>query len=255
MTSSTSGHEPSPDRETSGPTGRQLLAVVGIWLLIASGTGVLTWLIGRAVTSTWTGMPEFTVAVVAEVYLAMTASLVLVLGGPRQAASQLNFRFTSARDLGLAVLVLVLTVALVVLVYLALSPLAGGPGAIALATLRQATDLSRLPNASVATLTLIVVRVAVLVGLGEELLYRGALYGWLARRRSVTTTVAVTSLVFTAQHALAPLALPYALLFGITAGWVRNRTGSTLPTFLMHAINDSAMLAVAAILVARHATT
>jgi len=255
MTASTSRYGPSSDQETSGPTGRQLLAVIAIWVLLASGLGILTWLIGHAVTSTWTAMPEFTVAVVAEVYLAMIASLVLVCGGPRQAAVQLSFRFTSMHDLGLAILVLILTVSLVALVFVALSPLAGGPAAVALAFLREATDVSRLPDASVATLTLIAVRVAVLVGLGEELFFRGALYGWLARRRSVSTTVVVTSLLFTAEHTLAPLALPYAFLFGIGAGWVRNRTGSTLPTFFMHAINDSALLVVAAILAARHVTT
>lgn len=244
----------SPDRTALGPTGRQILAAIGIWLVIAGGLGILTWIIGRAVTPTWTRMPEFTVGVVAEVYLAMIASLVLVCGGPRQAALRLSFRFTGARDLGLAILVLFLTVAVVALLYLAASPLAGGPGAIAVAVLRQATDMSRLSTASVATLTLVAFRVAILVGLGEELFFRGALYGWLARRRSATFAIAVTSLLFTAEHALAPLAVPYALLFGIAAGWVRRRTGSTLPTFLMHAVNDTAMLVAAAVLVVRHVT-
>jgi hypothetical protein len=79
-----------------------------------------------------------------------------------------------------------------------------------------------------------------------------SLYGWLRRRLSVPATIVVSGLAFTAEHAVAPLVLPAALLFGIAAGWVRHRTGSTLDTFVMHALFDGTLLVVAAVLVARH---
>jgi membrane protease YdiL (CAAX protease family) len=214
--------------------------------------GVSTWLVWRAMAPVAT---EFVVAVVAEVYLAMIVALIVVSGGLGRMTVRLRFRFSSASDLGLALGTLVLTALAIVAVYAALSPLAGGPRSMAIQGLRSVTDMPRLPSASVATLALIFVRVWVLVGLGEELFFRGALYGWLRRRLSVPATIVVSGLAFTAEHAVAPLVLPAALLFGIAAGWVRHRTGSTLNTFVMHALFDGTLLVVAAVLVARHVSS
>ena len=47
-----------------------------------------------------------------------------------------------------------------------------------------------------------------------------------------------------------PLLLPITFLFGVATGWVRERTGSTLPFFAIHVLNNVLMLAIAYVLVA-----
>jgi hypothetical protein len=44
--------------------------------------------------------------------------------------------------------------------------------------------------------------------------------------------------------------LPVTFLFGVATGWVPERTGSTLPFFAIHVLNNVLMLAVAYALVA-----
>ena len=98
-------------------------------------------------------------------------------------------------------------------------------------------------------LGLIVVRACVLAPLAEELLFRGALFGWLRRRLSASLTILLTAALFAGIHMM-PLLLPITFLFGVAAGWVRERTGSTLPFFAIHVLNNVLTLAIAYVLVA-----
>jgi uncharacterized protein len=86
--------------------------------------------------------------------------------------------------------------------------------------------------------TLIVIRVAALTGLGEELLFRGALYGWLRRRLSVPAVIAITTVLFALEHAYYPVLIPLVLAVGLAAGWVRHRTGTIGATIGMHIAVD-----------------
>jgi hypothetical protein len=115
--------------ETGDFTGRELGAAIGLWLVLAIGGGVSTWLLWRAMAPVAT---EFVVTVVAEVYLAMIVALIVVSGGLGRMTVRLRFRFSSASDLGLALGTLVLTALAMVAVYAALSPLAGGPRSMAI---------------------------------------------------------------------------------------------------------------------------
>ena len=95
---------------------------------------------------------------------------------------------------------------------------------------------------------LIVIRVAALTGLGEELLFRGALYGWLRRRLSVSPVIAITAVLFALEHAYYPVLLPLVLSFGLVAGWVQHRTGTVGATIAMHiAVDLSLFLAAVAL--------
>jgi membrane protease YdiL (CAAX protease family) len=53
-----------------------------------------------------------------------------------------------------------------------------------------ATDMNRLGAASAVSLFLIILRAGLLAGIGEELLFRGALYGWLRSRWSARVAIA-----------------------------------------------------------------
>jgi uncharacterized protein len=104
--------------------------------------------------------------------------------------------------------------------------------------------MNRLATASAVSLVLIIVRAGLLAGVGEELLFRGALYGWLRSRWSARVAIIVTTVAFTAGHGL-PIVFPAVIVFGLLSGWLRERTGSTLNTLVMHVLGDTSMLAAA----------
>jgi membrane protease YdiL (CAAX protease family) len=43
--------------------------------------------------------------------------------------------------------------------------------------------------------------------------------------------------------------VPLAFIYGIAVGWVRERTGSTLNTAVMHVVVDTALLIIASLLI------
>ena len=95
------------------------------------------------------------------------------------------------------------------------------------------------------------VRAVGLAGLTEELLFRGLLFGWLRQRLSFAATLLVTSALFALMHYFLILA-PGVFLFSLVAGWLRERSGSVLPSFVMHVLTDATMLIAAGILVTNH---
>lgn len=107
-----------------------------------------------------------------------------------------------------------------------------------------ATDMNRLGAAPAVSLLFIILRAGLLAGIGEELLFRGALYGWLRSRWSAPVAIAWTTVAFAAAHGV-PIVFPAVILFGLLSGWLRERTGSTLNTLVMHVLGDASMLAAA----------
>jgi membrane protease YdiL (CAAX protease family) len=113
------------------------------------------------------------------------------------------------------------------------------------AIVRAGSDEARLPTATALTWGFIIVRVLFLVGPAEELLFRGALYGWLRRRAPVGVTIAVTTVAFAIEHSYYPILLPLVCACGLALGWVRHRTHSTATTIAMHICVDVALLSAA----------
>jgi len=64
-------------------------------------------------------------------------------------------------------------------------------------------------------------------------------------------TVLITSVLFVIVHIYVILA-PAVFLYGLAAGWLRERTGSVLPSLILHSLTDTSLLIAAAILVANH---
>ena len=89
-----------------------------------------------------------------------------------------------------------------------------------------------------ATWILVVARACVLSPLGEELLFRGALFGWLRARLSAWPTIAITALAFAAIHGLAPTMVPLALIVGVAAGYARERFGAVTPLLIVHVVQN-----------------
>jgi membrane protease YdiL (CAAX protease family) len=84
---------------------------------------------------------------------------------------------------------------------------------------------------------LLLVAVALLPALCEELAFRGGLQSALLGRRSPARAVGGSALVFAAFH-LDPVRFPAVLLLGLAFGWLTWRTGSIWPAVLAHAVNN-----------------
>jgi membrane protease YdiL (CAAX protease family) len=248
----------APEQQDRLVSGRRLLLALALILLLAAGVGTLTFLIVLAINPAWMASVDFVVLVVAEVYASVIAALLLAFGGWAGIRERLAFRYTGGRDLLLALGVLVLLKSVSILVYVLLSPILGSPQSTLLQEFRLTTDLSRLSSANALALGLIVIRACLLSPLAEELVFRGALFGWVRRRLPALSTILLTSLLFSAIHTYVPFSLQVQLpLFSdifigsIVVAWIRERTGSSLNTFVMHAVNNSLMLVVAYMLVAQ----
>lgn len=86
------------------------------------------------------------------------------------------------------------------------------------------------------------VAVALVAPIVEELMYRG-LGMSLLLRFGVPVAVFVTAAAFALAHGLV-LALPALFLFGLVTAWLRLRTGSVLPSTLVHAAFNATSLIV-----------
>ena len=175
----------------------------------------------------------------------MIAGLTIAVDGPRGVHRLLALRRPAARRLGLSLAALVVAVAAGIGVSLAFSSFSGGVPATLRAIVAAGSDEARLPTATSLTWALIVIRLLFLTGTAEELLFRGAIYSWLRRRASVPVAVAITAVLFTAEHAYYPVLVPLVLSYGLAAGWVRHRTSSTVTTIAMHITIDLALFLAA----------
>jgi uncharacterized protein len=239
-------------------SGRRLLLAVVLMLLLGGGAGLLTWGIVRVVAPSWTATVDFVVLEVAEAYAAVLVALLLAFGGVSGLRRRLGLRLTSGRDLLQALGIDLVCALAAVVVYALLTPLFGPPWALAVPVLKNVTDVTRLPHADPLALVLIFGRVLLLVPLAEELLYRGALYGWIRRYLPAMPTILLTAVLFGLEHVVpgmpmlnAVFLVPLAFVFGVGIGWVRERTGSTVNTAVMHVVVDAALLLVAALVILR----
>ncbi len=84
-----------------------------------------------------------------------------------------------------------------------------------------------------------VMSMALLAPVVEELMFRGAIQGYLMRRCSTPWVgIAVSALVFGLIH-MNPQQMVYATLLGVVFGWIYYRTRSLLPVIAGHILNNS----------------
>jgi uncharacterized protein len=99
-----------------------------------------------------------------------------------------------------------------------------------------------LADASPAGLVLL----ALLAGLGEELLFRGVIQAWLAERTSLWIAVGAASLLFGAGHWLSASYALLAALIGAYLGILFLVSGNLLAPIIAHAAYDVVALFVLA---------
>jgi hypothetical protein len=103
------------------------------------------------------------------------------------------------------------------------------------------SDDGRLATTGPAVAAIIIIRACLLAALGEEALFRGVLYTWLRRRLRASAAIPVTAAAHAAIHGF-PAILPLAFILGLGFGWVRERSGSTVPTIIVHAVHNAALI-------------
>jgi membrane protease YdiL (CAAX protease family) len=79
-------------------------------------------------------------------------------------------------------------------------------------------------------------------GIGEEMLFRGVLQYELATRFGEFASVAVTSIIFGALHAVTPLYALLASLASVYFGWLYTSSGNLAVPIATHALYDIAAL-------------
>ena len=89
-------------------------------------------------------------------------------------------------------------------------------------------------------LPLLWLSVVIVAPVGEELLFRGFLHrGWAASRLGVPATVFITAVLWALLHQQYNwLGIAVIFCMGLTLGWLRQRTGSTMLTIVLHALNN-----------------
>ena len=82
---------------------------------------------------------------------------------------------------------------------------------------------------------------AIIVPLSEELVFRGAvlrsLLAWHGERAWLM--IALSALFFALVH-MNPAQMPHAFVMGLLLGWMYWRTGSIVPSFVFHLVNNTA---------------
>ena len=232
--------------------GRRLLVSLVAAVVAAVGGGIAT---ARALDALASVGPSTTAAVViGEVYLCLTLALLAVFARSRDGREHvLALRRPSARALSLGAAVWIGAYAAAGAMYLAAGAIGLRSAQIVDILLGVGADGGRLAGASAALTVLILLRVCVLVPLAEELLFRGALYTWLRRRLSPRWTIGITAAGFGLMHQILVF-IPLAVIVGVAAGWIREKTGSTVVPIVIHAVQNVVVVLVSLLVTGWDAT-
>ncbi|MCD8262555.1 MAG: CPBP family intramembrane metalloprotease [Bacteroides sp.] len=71
----------------------------------------------------------------------------------------------------------------------------------------------------------------------EELLFRGAIQGYLQKRLSPRKAILISALIFDVIH-LNPAQVVFAFIYGVLLGWIFYKTGSLLLCMILHIVNN-----------------
>jgi len=110
---------------------------------------------------------------------------------------------------------------------------------------QQVADVAESTSDAGGRLVLVVLFVVVAPFI-EEVIFRGAMLSWLARKMSIRLAVVVQAAAFALVHLIDPdaiLAVVSLFLLGIALGWAAQRRGSlSLPIFLHAGVNLTAVV-------------
>jgi hypothetical protein len=173
------------------------------------------------------------------VYASLVAVLCYAFRPPH--CPPIALRFTGIKDLAFAIGATVALISVCALAYAFLGRFSGGFMHLFAQFTAVATDAKRLQGQSSFAWIIAILRGCLLVPVFEEVFFRGLLLSWLNRHMRLVPALLLQAALFAAMHVY-PVVLPYAFLAGIATGYIRRRTGSTVNTVVMHAMNNAALL-------------
>ncbi|WP_265530070.1 CPBP family intramembrane glutamic endopeptidase [Sphingomicrobium marinum] len=84
----------------------------------------------------------------------------------------------------------------------------------------------------------IILMLSAVAGIGEEIVFRGALQGWLETVSPVWSAIIAQAIIFAALHPISRAYVVYVLVIGIALGTIYVLTGNLLVTIIAHFLND-----------------
>lgn len=90
-------------------------------------------------------------------------------------------------------------------------------------------------------LFLLLILVAVIAPIAEELLFRGMLYPVFRYQLGAIGAIAASAFVFGLVHFI-PIIIPGLIFVGLILGWVRERSGSVVPGMVIHALQNGIVM-------------
>ncbi|HEX6302459.1 MAG TPA: type II CAAX endopeptidase family protein [Acidimicrobiia bacterium] len=225
-------------------SGVRLAVAVAGWIAFSVAAGFATGALANMIVPEWASDPDhLATVIVVEVYAILVALMLLVVGGGKRTRSALALLPSPPRDIAMALVALVAAYSVSAIGYAILHAFVSPDPSVLDIMLGVGSDGGRLANAGPWSTGLIIARISILVPIGEELLFRGALFGWLRLRLSARVTISITAVLFAVIHQFL-IVLPLAFLWGAAIGWVRERTGSVVPGIVAHSVNGLCLLAL-----------
>ena len=224
-------------------SGRELLAVLGVWLLLSAAAGAVTMLAARRLVPDWGRDGGALIPlVVAEVYASVVVAAAIVLGRRLPAVIALNR--APGHAFTLACVGVVGAYGATAGIHALLAPLIGAWSDVVELLRAIGSDDGRLATAGPGVAAIILLRACCLAPLGEELLFRGAFFTWLRQHCNAPLTIVLTAMAFAGIHMYPPL-LPLGFASGVVFGWIRERSNSIAPAIVAHVAHNVLMVAYA----------
>lgn len=104
-------------------------------------------------------------------------------------------------------------------------------------TQQQVADIAE-STSDVAGRLILVAMFVIVAPFIEEVIFRGAMMGWLARRMRIGWAVTISAAAFAAVHLADPnavLAVPSLFVIGVALGWAAYTRGNITISIMMHA--------------------
>lgn len=242
---------PQIQTDSRAVTGRELFTALGSSIGLAALLSILTGVVLRPIIPAFSDVDWLATVIWTEIQLAFIGGHLITFGGFQGLRQKLLLLPRPWYHLGLAFLVWLSIWLIFAIVYVVLSPVWGAVKDIGDAVLKIGSLYGRLDGATPPLFALAMLQSILLAPLMEELLFRGSLFGWLRHRMSSNLTILITAILFAVFHPLVPL-WPLAFLFGLGAGWLRERTQSLTPFLIMHVLNSVVMIAAAYLITGWH---
>ena len=250
MMTTTKAASTPPNVAGPRPGATRLILALACAAAIAWVSGVCAAKLAMMAAPTWAADPaRLAPLVIAVVYVSIIITLLAVMGRTSgQRRSLLSIRRPDRRSIAIGVGAWAAAYVAAVAAYAVLDPITGiGVEDLRRLLMSVGADNGRLHEASAALVVIILLRMLVLSPIAEELIFRGALYTWLRTRLPAWATILITALGFALVHQ-SPLFLPLALLVGLAAGWIREKTGTVVVPMAVHALQSGAIVVLSLVL-------